>query len=178
MLQKNRFSAILPAVQCGLAAFFGGFGLWQRSVILSRPFIGDQTLWNSTARFHVWPWPYKFAAVLNLPAFVGGSLLLLPIHFAWRGLPEFAELLPSLVFTLILWHGIGSRLDQRWRVTSRTPWIAILVFTVICLGGAILPIGYVGYFPWGVVVWVIAALLVPHASDANPRRLTPPATLT
>ena len=32
-------------------------------------------MWDTTARFHVWPWPYKFAFVSNFPAFMAGSLL-------------------------------------------------------------------------------------------------------
>jgi hypothetical protein len=41
----------------------------------SRPLFGVQTLWNSTARFHVSPRPYKSAVVSNIPAFMAGALL-------------------------------------------------------------------------------------------------------
>jgi hypothetical protein len=76
LARDRRFRLLLPITQCGLAAIFGGFGLWQRYAILNRPvFFEGQTLWNSTARFHVWPWPYKFAAIANIPAFLLGVLL-------------------------------------------------------------------------------------------------------
>jgi len=70
MARETRFRTLLPVAQCALAALFGGVGLWQRSVILSRPFFGGEPLWNSTARFHVWPWPYEFAVVSNVPRFL------------------------------------------------------------------------------------------------------------
>jgi len=117
-------------------------------------------MWDTTARFHVWPWPYKFAVVSNCPAFFAGSLLLWPIGIIWPKVPESVEVAPSLLFVLILWHWVGSRLDQRWSVTDKIPWIALSVFTLVCLIGALLPIGYVGFLPYGFVVWMITALTV------------------
>src|SRR5215469_8774463 len=67
MTSRVRFRQILPASQVPLAALFGGWGLWQRNQILSHDYLFGIG-WNSTARFHVWPWPYKFAAVTNFPA--------------------------------------------------------------------------------------------------------------
>ena len=75
MARALRFRIVLPIAECGFAALFGAVGLWQRSAILSRPLFEGQTLWDSMARFHVWPWPYKFAVVSNMPAFMAGSLL-------------------------------------------------------------------------------------------------------
>jgi hypothetical protein len=119
MTRANRFRVLLPSAECLLAAVFGGVGHWQRSTILSRPWFSEgQTMWNSTARFHVWPW---------VP---------------------------------ILWYWVGSRLDRRWGVTDPTPWIALSVFTLVCLVGAFLPIGYVGFLPYGFVVWVITAVTI------------------
>src|SRR6266853_5638466 len=162
MTRASRFRIFLPAAEWVLAALFGGVGLWQRSEILSRPWFSEgQTLWKTTARFHVWPWPYKFAVVLNFPAFFAGSLLSWPISTVWTGLPESAEVAPSLLFVvLILWYWVGSRLDRRWYATDKTPWIVLSVFTVVCLVGAFLPIGYTGFLPYGFVVWGIAALAV------------------
>src|SRR5215468_4420087 len=67
------FRQLLPVVLTPTSAVFGGIGLLQRSAILSKPVWGG-TLWHTTARFHIWPWPYKFAAMLNLPAFLAGLL--------------------------------------------------------------------------------------------------------
>ena len=88
MRKGIRFHILLPAAETVLAGLFGGIGLWQRNQILGRPFLGDQTLRESTARFHVWPWPYKFAAISNMPAFLAGGLVSLPINALWPELPE------------------------------------------------------------------------------------------
>jgi len=154
----GRFRTILPFVHCGSAALFGGWGLWQRSAILSRPFLEGQTLGDSTARFHVWPWPYKFAVVANLPAFLAGLMSAWPVSSMWPKLPESAQLVPSLLCAVIFWRWVGSRLDRRWRVTARTPWIALLLFTLVCLAGAFLPLGYMGFIPYGIAVWMVTSL--------------------
>jgi hypothetical protein len=155
MAQELRFRIVLPVAEFGIAALLGGIGLWQRSAILSRPFFVGQTSWDSTARFHVWPWPYKFAAVSNLPALFCGSLLTIPMK---PTLPEALQLAPTLFFVWFLWYWVGSRLDRRWSVADKTPWIALMVFTVVSLAGAIIPLGYVGYLPYGFILWVLAAL--------------------
>lgn len=168
MGRKSRFRILLPAAQCGLATLFGGIGLWQRSEILNRTVFGNQPLWNSTAVFHVWPWPYKFAIVSNVPAFLVGTLLLSPIGIAWPELPESAQIAPSLLFVALLWRWVGSRLDRRWRVGDKAPWIALFAFTLVCLAGAFLPIGYAGFIPYGFVVWVITVLTISrHTSECS-----------
>ena len=73
-------------------------------------------------------------------------------------LPEGIQLIPTLVFVLFLWRWVGSRLDQRWTVTSRIPWIAIFVFMVVSFVGAFLPIGYTGFLPYAFAVWTIATI--------------------
>jgi hypothetical protein len=161
MGRASRFRILLPAAQCLLAALFGGVGLWQRSAILSRPWFSEgQTMWNTTARFHVWPLPYKFAAVVNMPAFLAGDLLGWPIGERWPELPESVLATLQLLLVPILWYWVGFRLDRRWNVTDPTPWIALSIFTLVCLVGAFLPIGYVGFLPYGFVVWVITALTI------------------
>ena len=55
MSREIRFRTLLPIAETVLAALFGGVGLWQRKQILSQPFLGDQILWESTARYHGWP---------------------------------------------------------------------------------------------------------------------------
>src|ERR1700686_544118 len=136
MPRRNRFRVLLPLTQCPLAALLGGIGLWQRSTILSRAgFFEGSTMWDTTARFHVWPWPYKFAAVSNMPALLAGLLLSIPITALRPTMPEAALLAPTLVFVVILWCWIGSRIDRRWTVAERTPWIILSVFNLVCLVG-------------------------------------------
>lgn len=170
-----RFRIVLPILESGIAALFGGIGLWQRSAILSRPslFLG-QTMWDTTARFHVWPWPYKFAAVSNLPALFGGLLLTIPIGLRWPTLPESLQMAPTLLFVWFLWYWVGSRLDRRWSVKDKTPWIAILIFSLVCLGGALVPLDftgflYTGYLPYGFLVWVLALVAVARRTSRFPR---------
>ena len=160
MARRSRFCNPLPVAQCGLTALFEGFGLWQRSVILSRPFFEGQTLWNSTARFHGWPWSYKFAAVSNLPAVLAGSLASLPLAVIWPSVSEYAADLSALLFVPLLWYWVGYRLDRRWCVADNTPWIALPVFTAGCLGGAFLPLGHAGFLPYGFMIWVITTFSV------------------
>jgi len=159
--RETKFRTFLPIGQSGLAALFGAFGLWQRSLILSRPVFEGQTSWETTARFHVWPWPYKFAVLTNVPAFLAGLLLSWPVETAWPGIPESVANLPSLLLVPILWYWVGSSLDRRWEIRDKTPWIALLIFTVVCLIGAFIRTGYTSFlFPYGVTVWLIAALVL------------------
>ncbi len=160
MDSKIRFRTVLPVVQCGLAALFGGLGLRQRSAILSRTFWGDQTLWESTARFHVWPWPYKFAVISNLPGVLAGLLSSWPLGLIWPDMSEYVADVPSLFCAAILWYWVGSRLDRRWRLADKVPWIALSIFTLVCLTGALLPMGYVGYLPYGLAAWAVTAVLI------------------
>jgi hypothetical protein len=100
----------------------------------------------------------------------------------WPKCPEWIQSAPSLLFVPMLWYWIGSRLDRRWTVTgeggvsrkSKSPWTLLLVFTLVLGAGAFLPLGYVGYLPYGVAVWLAAAFVIrrvsrdrPEASSAN-----------
>jgi len=162
----NQFRRILPISQTVVAMFFGGWGLWARNAILSRPFLGNSTGWDSTARFHVWPWPFKFVAVLNMPAFLTGSLLSWPLDALRPGLPESVSILPVLLCVPLLWYWVGSWLDRRRNAekTSNAPrgqWILLFVFTSICAVSSSIPEsvgGYVGYVPAGMAIWLIAAI--------------------
>jgi hypothetical protein len=173
----HHFRRLLPVVQTVLAPLFGGLGLWQRNEILSYSFFG----WNSTAAFHVWPWPYKFAVVSNMPAFLAGSLVWWPIGVVWPAASEAVANARLLVLVPILWYRVGSRLDRRWGMTDKTPWIALATFTFVCLVGALIRIGYVGYIPYGIVVWLttafalwrIAKPALNHALDLNSRPPSP-----
>jgi hypothetical protein len=161
MTRRLRFRTILPVAEFALAALFGGLGLWERAAILNRPGFGaGQTLWDSTARFHVWPWPFRFAVVTNLPAFLAWSLLGWPISLCWPTLPEGAINAPSLLLVAMLWYWVGSRLDRRWSVSDKAPWLALFAFSVVSLAGALVRLGYVDYLSYGFVIWVIVALTI------------------
>jgi hypothetical protein len=129
------FRRLLPMAQTVSAACFGGIGLWQRARYLNTSWLG----WNSTERFHVWPWPFKFAVVTNLPAFLFWSVLGWPIGERWPDTPEGVMFAPTLFFVAILWYGIGVWMDRRWDGRSRpaseakTPWILLAVFTALCV---------------------------------------------
>lgn len=170
MAPALRFRGILPIAQTAAAAVFGGWGLWQRSAILSRPFLGG-TLGDTTARFHVWPWPYKLAAVSNMPAALATALLSVPLESLRPGLSELALNTPSLPLIYVFWYWIGRRLDRRWKITDGAPWIGLAMFTAVSLIGAFIPHQYGGvtvYLPFGIAVWtvVIAVLLFLTKSSA------------
>ncbi len=164
MARRYRFCTVLPVAQCVLAGAFGGWGLRERSGILSRPLFEGQTLWDSTARFHVWPWPFKFAVIENLPAFLAGVLLSWPISIVKPDLPEAVQLSPCLLLVAFLWYRIGLVLDRRWTVREKIPWIWLTVFTGAGVAGAVIPIGYTGYIPYAALVWLVTAILVQRST--------------
>jgi hypothetical protein len=157
MISKRLFRRILPASQVAIGGLFGGWGLWQRNQILSHDSLFG-TGWNSRARFHVWPWPFKFAVIENLPAFLAGALLSWLISVAKPDLSESVQLAPSLCFVLVQWYWIGLQLDRRWDAGQKAPWVYLAVFTAVCLTGAFVPLGYTGYLPYAGLIWFIAAL--------------------
>jgi len=170
---------LLPIAETAVAALFGGVGLWQRSRILSQPWFGGGTMWDTTARLHSWPWPYKFAAISNMPAFLAGMLLPSPMNATTQGQAEAIQHAPILAFAGLLWYWVGCRLDRRWRGTgtatvlvgTRAPWILLLLFTAVCLTGASLPMGYIGYVPYGVLVWLATSITIikmTRRRDARP----------
>lgn len=168
-VRELRFRIVLPILESGIAALFGGVGLWQRSAILSRPFFLGQTMGDTTARFHVWPWPYKFAAVSNLPALLGGSLLSIPIGAVKPTLPEALQIAPTLVIVWFLWRWVGLRLDRRWNSMDTAPWIALFIFTLVCVGGAFAHLGYTGFLPYGLMVWMLAVIVITRCTSKYPR---------
>ncbi|MBZ5553343.1 MAG: hypothetical protein LAO21_11530 [Acidobacteriia bacterium] len=174
MRQEIQFRKVLPIAQTILALLFAGLGLWQRNQILSHSWFG----WNSTARFHVWPWPFKYAVVSNTPAFLAGMLLSWPVDSLWPRLPEPIQISLALPFIPILWYWVGSRLDRKWGAVEgtrisrrRSRWVFILIFTLVCMMGAYLPsryLGYVGYLYYGIVVWVATPLILHRFSTIRP----------
>lgn len=167
MSQGKHFRRMLPMSQIVVAGVFGGWGLWQRNEILSHDYLFGIG-WNSTARFHVWPWPFKFAAISNLPAFLVGMLLTWPIGAAWPKLNEAAQLAPSLLFVGVLWLRIGSWADLRWAPTEKAPWALLTVFTAVSLTGALIPIGYTGYLTYGALVWLVVAIALRYIVKCSP----------
>ncbi len=175
MARKYQFSALLPIIEFCIATAFGGVGLRQRYALLSRPLFQDQTLLDTTARFHIWPWPYKFAVIANLPAFFAGSITSAPLQLKWPAFPEYLEALFVLIFVPFLWYWIGRRFDRRWQIVDKMPWAILAAFTLLCLAGASLHIGYTGFLPYGFVVWVIAVLLLTRSTytcSGIPRKKT------
>jgi hypothetical protein len=159
-----RFRAILPVAHCLSAITFGGFGLWERSAFLGRRVFGNGTPWNSSVASHYWPWPYKFAAVLNFPSVLAGLLLGRPVSELRPGLPESALFVLSLPFVALLWFGIGSWFDRKWGwmdgpPNHKLPWMLLLLFTLLCAAGASLYIESTSdYLLAGGLIWVVIGL--------------------
>jgi hypothetical protein len=161
MANGIQFRKTLPVVQTALALALGGWGLWIRNTILSRPFMEGTTLRESTARFHVWPWPFKFTAVLNMPAFLVGGLLSLPLGALYPALANWISIVLILLFVVLLWYWVGARLDNSPGTTRK--WILLLTFGVTCAAASSLPRnvgGYVSYVPLGIVVWLLALVAI------------------
>ena len=127
------FREILAAAQFVLTGVSGGVGLWQRVQILNEPFLDGATNWDTTARFHVWPWPYKFAAVANTPALLGSLPFSSGIAMLIDGASEFAEMIPCLLQVPVLWYWVGGRLEQR---SVRARCLFLLLFLAAAGSGA------------------------------------------
>ena len=172
MVANLRFRLWVAALGAAITEGFGAVGSWQRNHVLSQPFFMGQTLWDSTARFHVWPWPFKVAAIWAFPAFFGGSIVMIPVNFLVRSLPEAAALLPTGVLALLLWYWVASKLES---YSPTTRWARLGIFFAVSITGAILPLGYTGWLPFGALLWSVAALLLRRV---GPNAKTSPAPLT
>jgi hypothetical protein len=153
MTYRRRFRWFLPASQVPLAALFGGWGLWLRDQILSHDYLFG-TGWNSTARFHVWPWPFKFAVVTNTPAFLCWGLVSWPLGERWPNAPETAMAAPCLLFVALLWFAVGRWIDKHCDSRIRLIWGSLLGFTLICAAGAAVN-STTFYLVWGALVWIV-----------------------
>jgi hypothetical protein len=161
MTQEAQFRKLLPIAQTFIAAIFGGWGLLLRDSII-RNSLG----WNSTLRFHVWPWPFKFAAILNMPAFIAGLLVSWPLASLGPGLPESVLMLPTLLFVTWLWYWVGSWADRTSTSTQSKNTrlvfsICFLLFTLVCATAASISasIGsYTSYLVIGIAIWLTVTI--------------------
>jgi hypothetical protein len=158
MAQTHRYRLILPIAQTISAAFFGGFGLWQRNQILAHTWL------NSTARFHVWPWTFKFAAITNTPALLVGLLISWPLSRLAPTSSEYAQTAPTLCLVPMLWYWVGSRLDRPQAFANRTTFrvekglAVVALFALLGVLGASLPIGTTGFLLYGMTLWGMSVL--------------------
>ena len=174
MPREIQFRKVLPALQTAIAISFGGWGLWLRNSILSRPF-WSSTGWNSTAVFHVWPWPFKFTAILNMPAFLASGLLFWPLDYLWPGTPEWASALPVLLLIPLLWYWVGSWADEivsmeRGRIGEHWRWIWLMLFMLVCAAASSISAyvgGYTSYVLFGIGIWTVVGIGVKTSKAKN-----------
>lgn len=164
MPTHSKFRLSVAVAATAIAEGFGTAGLWQRNHILSQPFFGGTTWWESTARFHVWPWTYKFAAIWALPGFMGTSILMAPIRLLLPKLPEAADLVPAAGLVALLWYWVASRLES---CSSVVRWASVSVLLAASVVGASLPLGYTEWLPYGATMWCIAILLLLRRSGSR-----------
>src|SRR5215470_2076413 len=119
VIPTTQFRKVLPVSQTALAILFGGWGIWERNTIISNSWLG----WNSTLRFHVWPWPFRFAAILNMPAFLAGALLSWPLDYL---LPRLSEWVPVLLLIPLFWYWVASWADKH-ASTGPGRWTVLLL---------------------------------------------------
>jgi hypothetical protein len=175
MFRHSQFRKVLPLLQTVVAISFGGWGLWLRNAILSRPFWGDSTGWNSTMVYHVWPWPLKFAMTLNLPPLLAGALLFWPLYHVWPGLPIWVSDLAVLLLIPLFWYWVGSWADERVgsennRKSERWRWILLLLFLLVCAAASSIS-GYVGgytsYVLFAIAIWFAVGIGVKVSSASG-----------
>ena len=166
MVLETQFRKVLPALQTAIAVSFGGWGLWLRNSILSRPFLGSSTGWDSTAVFHVWPWPLKFAMILNMPALLASVLLAWPLDYVWPGLSKWVSDLFVLLLIPLFWYWLGSWADkcvrpENRRNGERKRWVLLLVFIAVCSAATWIS-GYIGGYTshvlFGIAIWLLVAI--------------------
>lgn len=165
----KRFRIVLPVAQSVLALILGGIGEWQRRRILSGSSIFFSDGWHSSARFHVWPWPLKFAVITNAPPMLPGMLLSLLVAIASEEIAGIVLLILAILSGPAFWYWIGSRFDRRWTLKDRKPWIALSLFNLIALAGSLIDLGNVGYIPFGFVLWIFWAMTAHRVSWRFPK---------
>jgi hypothetical protein len=168
MPRTIQFRKALPVVHTILALFFGGIGLFLRDAILSRPFLGSPSAYETTLRYHVWPWPLKFAEILNMPAVLADAIPAWVIDYFRPGLPEWTSLLPVLIFVPLLWFAVGAYLDRTLRANQLkspdTAWNLCLFFIAISAAAAFIPPGApfspTSFVVFGALLWTALAIAI------------------
>jgi hypothetical protein len=94
----------------------------------------------------------------NLPAVLAGAVVSWPISEAKPNLSEALQICPWLLFVAALWYWIGLKMDRQWDVREAAPCLLLAIFSVVCVTGALIPIGYTGYLPYAVIIWLGAGL--------------------
>jgi hypothetical protein len=69
------------------------------------------TLKDTTALYHIWPWPLKLAIVFNLPAVIGGEVLGTPFRASSTTVGVILAAGITLFFVIALWLAVGHRLE-------------------------------------------------------------------
>jgi hypothetical protein len=135
MTRTIQFRKALPVVHTVFALFFGGTGLFLRNALLNRPFLSNPAVYEPTLRSFIWPWPLKFAAILDMPAVLAGMLLssaLDQIDQLRPALPAWTCVLSMLIFVPLLWFAVGAWLDRTLRASQikspDTAWNLCLLF--------------------------------------------------
>lgn len=77
---------------------------------------------DSTAAYHVWPWPFTFAVVVNLPALIGSVPVSGGVGMLWDGWNEVAEMTQALLFVPVFWYWVGGRMEG-WSWRRRGVWM-------------------------------------------------------
>jgi hypothetical protein len=159
MAPDKQFRRLLPIIQTLIAILFGGWGEWQRIQILNRSSFG----FNSTLVFHVWPWPLKFAQILNTPALLIGGILGWPISNNWPELPEYVQLAPAILLVPLLWYWTGLWLDLKCNAgdfgqnSRKLVWAVIFLFILFSAIGAALST-YASQILYGIAAWVVIGI--------------------
>src|SRR5215831_2531038 len=128
MVERIQFCKVLPFSQTVLAIFFGGWGLWTRNSILSRPMWGGGTGWDTTPRFHDW----------------GPTLLLTPLFWYWVG---------SWTDKHFSSGENGKYKRGRWAMLLLFMGVCTGASSIPRSVG-----GYTNYVLFGIAIWVVAAI--------------------
>jgi hypothetical protein len=156
MSPEKQFRRVLPVIQTLIAVSFGGWGEWQRIQILDHSPFG----FSSTLVYHVWPWPLKFAQILNTPPLLIGGLFDWPINSLWPAFPEDLQLIPLVLCVPLFWYWLGRWLDFQCnapnvgRNSRKMIWAVICLFILFSAIGAALST-YGSQLLYGIAAWVV-----------------------
>ena len=168
----NAITRQRKAIACAgfaIAVLFGGVGMWQRQTELGKPIWDGKTLEQTTAVFHIWPWPLKLAMVVNLPAVLLGGMLSSPLAPLSATLGAILESVLTLFLAVALWLAVGSRLERR---SAQQVRISLSLFIGASLSATFVPMGHTGFVPIGVLIWLIFAFWLWRAGPSSKKDTT------